>query len=239
MEIEVPNPGFRLKPGMYARVRLTAGRKAECADGAARGRRRRRQPARGVRHRRRRRALQASVTGLSDLDRVEVLDGLTEGTRVVTTGALAIRDGDRVAVTRREAAAAEARRSSRWPRCGRVHGRGQAPHGHRRGGAAESRSATASAEPAAGRRRRAGGRAAVGRVTSAAVLRSLQEFTMSIPRLAIERPVTMFMLSAVVVLLGVMSLARLPVDLMPDISYPADHGSRRVRAASARRRSKN
>ena len=24
MEIEVPNPGFRLKPGMYARVRLTA-----------------------------------------------------------------------------------------------------------------------------------------------------------------------------------------------------------------------
>ncbi len=27
MEIEVPNPGFRLKPGMYARVRLTADRK--------------------------------------------------------------------------------------------------------------------------------------------------------------------------------------------------------------------
>jgi HAE1 family hydrophobic/amphiphilic exporter-1 len=43
---------------------------------------------------------------------------------------------------------------------------------------------------------------------------------MSIPRIAIERPVTMFMLSAVIVLLGAMSLARLPVDLMPDISYP-------------------
>ena len=41
---------------------------------------------------------------------------------------------------------------------------------------------------------------------------------MSIPRIAIERPVTMFMLSAVVVLLGLMSLARLPVDLMPDIT---------------------
>src|SRR5215218_9632529 len=43
---------------------------------------------------------------------------------------------------------------------------------------------------------------------------------MSIPRLAIERPVTMFMLSAIVVLLGALSLARLPVDLMPDIQQP-------------------
>ena len=33
---------------------------------------------------------------------------------------------------------------------------------------------------------------------------------MSIPRLAIERPVTMFMISAVVVLLGGISLFRLP-----------------------------
>ena len=44
---------------------------------------------------------------------------------------------------------------------------------------------------------------------------------MSIPRLAIERPVTMFMLSAVIVLLGAISLFRLPVDLMPDVSYPS------------------
>ena len=44
---------------------------------------------------------------------------------------------------------------------------------------------------------------------------------MSIPRLAIERPVTMFMISGVVILLGVMSLARLPVDLLPDVSYPS------------------
>jgi HAE1 family hydrophobic/amphiphilic exporter-1 len=43
---------------------------------------------------------------------------------------------------------------------------------------------------------------------------------MSIPRTAIERPVTMFMLSAVIVLLGGLSLFRLPVDLMPDVSYP-------------------
>ncbi|MGD9903994.1 MAG: efflux RND transporter permease subunit [Vicinamibacterales bacterium] len=44
---------------------------------------------------------------------------------------------------------------------------------------------------------------------------------MSIPRLAIARPVTMFMLSFVVMLLGAISLTRLPVDLMPDISFPS------------------
>jgi HAE1 family hydrophobic/amphiphilic exporter-1 len=44
---------------------------------------------------------------------------------------------------------------------------------------------------------------------------------MSIPRLAIHRPVTMFMLSGVIILLGTISLLRLPVDLMPDISYPS------------------
>ena len=34
MEIEVPNPGFRLKPGMYARVQLTVAPAPERADGA-------------------------------------------------------------------------------------------------------------------------------------------------------------------------------------------------------------
>src|SRR5512139_3749290 len=44
---------------------------------------------------------------------------------------------------------------------------------------------------------------------------------MSIPRTAIGRPVTMFMLSGVIVLLGAISLIRLPVDLMPDVSFPS------------------
>lgn len=44
---------------------------------------------------------------------------------------------------------------------------------------------------------------------------------MSIPRIAIHRPITMFMLSATVVLLGVLSLTRLPVDLLPDVTYPS------------------
>jgi len=44
---------------------------------------------------------------------------------------------------------------------------------------------------------------------------------MSIPRLAIHRPITMFMLSGVIILLGTISLLRLPVDLMPDVTYPS------------------
>ena len=44
---------------------------------------------------------------------------------------------------------------------------------------------------------------------------------MSIPRLAIHRPVTMFMLSGVIILLGWISFTRLPVDLMPDVSFPS------------------
>ncbi|MPZ18697.1 MAG: MMPL family transporter [Luteitalea sp.] len=44
---------------------------------------------------------------------------------------------------------------------------------------------------------------------------------MSIPRLAIHRPVTVFMLCSVVLLLGSVALLRLPVDLMPDLEMPS------------------
>src|SRR5947207_5524306 len=43
---------------------------------------------------------------------------------------------------------------------------------------------------------------------------------MSIPRFAIERPVMMAMISSIVILIGGISLTRLPVDLLPDISQP-------------------
>jgi hydrophobic/amphiphilic exporter-1 (mainly G- bacteria), HAE1 family len=43
---------------------------------------------------------------------------------------------------------------------------------------------------------------------------------MSIPRIAIQRPVMMFMISAIIILLGGISLTRLPVDLLPDVQYP-------------------
>ena len=43
---------------------------------------------------------------------------------------------------------------------------------------------------------------------------------MSIPRFAIERPVMMTMICSIVILIGGISLTRLPVDLLPDISQP-------------------
>jgi len=43
---------------------------------------------------------------------------------------------------------------------------------------------------------------------------------MSIPRFAIERPIMMLMISSIVILIGGISLTRLPVDLLPDISQP-------------------
>ncbi len=43
---------------------------------------------------------------------------------------------------------------------------------------------------------------------------------MSVPRFAIQRPVMMTMISAIIILLGGISLSRLPVDLLPDIAQP-------------------
>jgi len=96
MEIEVPNPGFRLKPGMFARVKLTVDRRADAltvprnavvdSDGK-----------RGVFLVDGQSAkFRPVTTGLQDNERIEILSGLEEGTRVITTGALALRDGDRI-----------------------------------------------------------------------------------------------------------------------------------------------
>lgn len=43
---------------------------------------------------------------------------------------------------------------------------------------------------------------------------------MSLTRLAVNRPVTALMACLILVLLGWMSLRRLAVDLMPDVTYP-------------------
>ncbi|MCR4374584.1 MAG: efflux RND transporter periplasmic adaptor subunit [Acidobacteria bacterium] len=96
MEIEVPNPGYRLKPGMYARVRLTVDRRPDALT----------VPRNAVVDSEGRRGVflidgqtakfQAVTTGLQDNERIEILEGLAEGTRVITTGALALRAGDRI-----------------------------------------------------------------------------------------------------------------------------------------------
>ena len=99
MEIEVPNPGFRLKPGSYARVRLTVERRSDALT-VPRNALVDTEGKRGVflvdAQTARFREVQ---TGLSDADRVEITRGLNDGDRVVTVGALALRDGDRVLLT--------------------------------------------------------------------------------------------------------------------------------------------
>jgi RND family efflux transporter MFP subunit len=105
MEVEVPNGDYRLKPGMYSRVKLTVATRAAALtvpvnavvtiDGA-----------RGVFQVKDGRGADAAKeaafvkiqTGLEDGTRVEVLAGLTEGAHIVTTGAAALRPGDPVTV---------------------------------------------------------------------------------------------------------------------------------------------
>jgi HAE1 family hydrophobic/amphiphilic exporter-1 len=43
---------------------------------------------------------------------------------------------------------------------------------------------------------------------------------MNISRFSVHRPVFTIMLTLIVIILGAVSLSRLPVDLMPDITYP-------------------
>jgi RND family efflux transporter MFP subunit len=99
MEIEVPNPGYRLKPGMYARVALTIDRQADALT-VPRSAVLDLEGQRGVY------VVEELVahfrpvrTGLQDAERMQILEGVGEGEQVVTTGALAIKDGDRVQLT--------------------------------------------------------------------------------------------------------------------------------------------
>lgn len=125
MEIEVPNPGYRLKPGMYARVSLLVDRQPDALT----------VPRNAVVDLEGRRGVfvldqlvarfQPVRTGLQDVERVQILEGVEEGQRVVTTGALAIKDGDRVLL----AGAAGGARGGRGGRGGQRGDTGLAPQG--------------------------------------------------------------------------------------------------------------
>jgi RND family efflux transporter MFP subunit len=132
MEIEVPNPGFRLKPGMYARVQLTVATRPDAItvpsnavvrlDG---------KPGVFVTQARNGAAANGSgpaveratsgstsapagddkslsakfvpiQTGISDGQSVEIVSGISDGARVITTGAGALKDGDRVVAAKTE-----------------------------------------------------------------------------------------------------------------------------------------
>ena len=132
MEIEVPNPGYRLKPGMYARVQLTVaeqpdaivvpnnaivnlnGRPGVFLAVPGEGRSTTDAPrAQGTGGTGPKDAANAGVPpagagagmtakflpvelGIRDGDHAQVVSGVAEGTRVITTGAGALKDGDRV-----------------------------------------------------------------------------------------------------------------------------------------------
>ncbi|HSE97732.1 MAG TPA: efflux RND transporter permease subunit, partial [Blastocatellia bacterium] len=43
---------------------------------------------------------------------------------------------------------------------------------------------------------------------------------MSLPEFSVRRPITIYMITSVLVLLGAIAFSRLPVDLMPDVQNP-------------------
>jgi RND family efflux transporter MFP subunit len=131
MEIEVPNQGFRLKPGMYARVHLTVASRSDTltvpaaavvnvegkagvfvaasnegrqgGDGRPRGSgspategRQGTTGPQGTETRTMTVRFQPVETGIREGEQVEITSGLQDGARVITTGAGALRDGDRV-----------------------------------------------------------------------------------------------------------------------------------------------
>ena len=100
IEIEIPNPGFRLKPGMYARVTVTTDERKDALVVPANavidlgGRR-------GVFFAEENDTVSFRMVsvGIDQDAQVEILEGLAEGDRVVTTGAAALREGDRVIIS--------------------------------------------------------------------------------------------------------------------------------------------
>lgn len=96
MEIEVPNGTFRLKPGMYARVRLTVEERPNALV-VPRNSLVDLEGKRGVfvpDAEGRRAQFREVQVGLQDDQRAEITSGLRETEQVVTTGAAALRDGD-------------------------------------------------------------------------------------------------------------------------------------------------
>ena len=101
IEVEIPNETFRLKPGMYARVTLTVEHHPNAlvvpnnalVDFEGK---------RGVFLTRndQNAVFQPVETGIEEETRVEIVSGLTEDDRVITTGAAGLRNGDRILLPR-------------------------------------------------------------------------------------------------------------------------------------------
>lgn len=154
IEIEIANPSYRLKPGMYARVSITLDTTKDALVVPANalvdlgGRRGVFQPLSETA------VFRAVQVGNEQGQLVEILGGLTEGQEVITTGAGQLRDGDRISVA-----------GGRGGRGRTGGGTGQDSASARpagaaaptRGGEASASPTAGSGTPAAGEGRRSGG----------------------------------------------------------------------------------
>ena len=154
IEIEIPNPTTRLKPGMYARVGVTLATQDDALVVPANalvdlgGRRGVFQPLSDTA------VFRAVQVGSEQGALVEILGGLNEGAEVITTGAGQLRDGDRIIVA--------GGRGGRGGRGRRGEGTGQPANDSASAGREGRRGATAG-----GSEGRSGGRATTGETTAA------------------------------------------------------------------------
>ncbi len=155
IEVEVQNSSFRLKPGMYAKVDFVVERKEKTLVVPAnavvdlRGQKGVFLPDEGDVAR-----FKPVSVGMSQPEQIEILEGLTEGMRVVTTGAAALREGDRVVLL-----GASGRGGGRGGRGGRQGG--GAPGGAP-GAGAPGAAPGAGGAPGTGERGRRGGAPSTG-----------------------------------------------------------------------------
>jgi HlyD family secretion protein len=134
IEVEIANPDARLKPGMYARVRFTVEEREKAlvvptnAVVDVGGQRGVFLPGEGDVA-----TFQPIGTGLQNQELTEVVSGLAEGAQIVTTGAAALREGDRILLAAQTTSdpAGAAGRMGRGGREGRSGGEGGRPGGGR------------------------------------------------------------------------------------------------------------
>jgi len=97
IEVEIENSAFRLKPGMYAKVSFVVEHKEHVLVVPANavvdnsGRKGVYVPGEGDIAK-----FQPVTLGMSDPDAIEITSGVTEGMHVISTGAAALREGDRI-----------------------------------------------------------------------------------------------------------------------------------------------
>src|SRR5688500_11041102 len=157
IEIEIPNPDYRLKPGMYARVGITTDTRKDAlvvpsdamADLGGR---------RGVFQVLNDSAVFRTVqVGTERSDIVEIVAGLEEGEQVITAGARALRDGDRVVLAGGEGDPAGGRQGGRRGGAARGTPAAGAPQAPAAGDGASAGAAAPAADGARARGRRGDG----------------------------------------------------------------------------------